>query len=547
MDKQINYVPLLPKEPPEDLVHWALEQGVLNKEYLIYRDGRRYHALEERWENCVEVVCSACGNSFTATKMRAGGCHNAYAPAPFGWWNELTGESVIAGESTICPYCEQGMTTQHIRNISYEIRQQSWVPVIYRLPVEGVKDRLLIVDWMIERDIDKWGNSRYWTHLYSAWVIEEKKIVRIMGNRRVMYAISMTRPEQRKTYRDLFGASDRIYPWDTKVMEGTTAENSKLDRYIEAGGTRLVAYLGLYIKHPQVENLLMQGLVPLVKELLEIECTSTQYRNAGGYAKLQDRVDWKEKQPAKMLNMNREELRIFRENGWGSKHLSAIAWVKGAEIPLNWPDGINDILAAGLGECSEIVKEQPKELFWKILRYKKKHGFSYGYLRDYWEMAARLKMDLADDQVKWPRDLKRAHDSAAERINAQKDAQINESFATRFRELEWLGWEHDSLMIRPCASMQELRTEGKELHHCVATYDTRYATGDTAILFIRRKDQPDVPYFTLELDEEKLIVRQNRGLRNCAKTDEVQEFENAWLDWAKKQASKRKKGKVSVA
>lgn len=547
MDKLINYVPLLPKEPPEDLVRWALEQGALNKEYLIYRSGRRYLPLEDRSEDCVEVVCSACGNSFTATKMRAGGCHNAYAPAPFGWWNELTGEAVISGSETMCPYCGQGMKTRHIGMISNEIRQQEWVPVIYRLPAEGVKDRLLIVDWMIERDIDKQGESRYWMHLYSAWVIEEKKIVRIMGHKKVMYAIGMTKPEQRKTYRDMFMSSDLIYPWNPEILNGTTAENSKLDRYIEAGGTRLVAYLGLYIKHPQVENLLMQGLAPLVKELLDTECGTMEYRQNGGYAKLQDRVDWKEKQPAKMLGMNREELRIFRENGWSKKHFSAISWAKNAEIPISWPEGINEILVAGIPECNEIIKEQPRELFWKILRYKKKQGFSYGYLRDYWEMAGRLQMDLADDQVRWPRDIKRAHDSAAERINAQKDAQINESFTKRCEDLSWLIWEHDDLMIRPCESMQELRTEGKELHHCVATYDTKYATGKTAILFIRRKERPDIPFFTLELDEEHMVVRQNRGLRNCAKTDEVQAFETAWLDWAKKKARERGKGKVTAA
>lgn len=547
MGKNIEYVPLLPKKPPEDLVQWALEQGALNREYLIYRSGRRYLPLEDRTEECVEVVCSACENSFTATKLRGGGCSNAYRPTPFGWRNEETGESVIDGSSTLCPYCGEKTTTRHIGNIRDEIRQQCWVPVIYRLPVDGVKDRLLVVDWMIERDIDKQGNSRCWTHLYSAWVIEEKKIVRIMGRRRVMYTIGMTKPEQRATYWDQFMNSELIYPWNPKIMEGTTAENSKLDLYIEAGGTRLIAYLGLYIKHPQVENLMMQGLAPLVKELLQVECESSQYRQSGGYAKLQNRVDWKEKQPAKMLGMNREELRIFRECGWTKEHLGVISWVKDAGIPVKWPEGINEIYKAGTYECSQIAREQPKALFWKILNYKKKCGFPYSYLRDYWEMAGRLGMDLTNDQVRWPKDLKRAHDSAAERINAQKDAEINQCFATRFDELSWLTWEHEGLMIRPCASMQELRSEGKELHHCVATYDTRYATGKTAILFIRRKEQPEVPYFTLELDEENLTVRQNRGLRNCARTDEVQAFETAWLDWAKKQARKRKKGKVTAA
>ena len=39
-----------------------------------------------------------------------------------------------------------------------------------------------------------------------------------------------------------------------------------------------------------------------------------------------------------------------------------------------------------------------------------------------------------------------------------------------------------------------------------------------------------MPFFTLEFDEKTKTVRQNRGLRNCARTPEVNAFEKAWLD-----------------
>ena len=544
--EQINYVPLLPKEPPADLISWALQQGALNKEYLIYRDGRRYLPLEDRVENCVEVVCSACENEFTATKVRAPGCSQAYAPAPFGWWNEEASESVISGNGTICPYCGGHMETKHIGNIRDVVTQRVWVAVFYRLPVEGRKDRLLIVDWMIARDIDKRGNSKYWTHLHSAWVIEEKKIVHIAGNRRTFYTTSLTKPEQRRSYHDDFGKAGLIYPWDPTILEGTTAENSKLDLYQEAGGERLVAYLGLYLKKPAVENLVMQGLAPLVVDLLNIECDSYDYRSHGGYAKLANGINWKEKRPTKMLGMNREELRIFKENSWGADHLRAILWAGSEGIPLTWPEDVERIKELGPYRCRSIAEEQPKELFWKIMRYTKRQGFDYHYLRDYWNMAKRLEMNLADDQIRWPKNIKTAHDKAVERYNAKKDALTTAAFSKRERELSNLRWEHDGLMIRPCASMAELRNEGNILHHCVATYDKKYADGQTAIFFIRRIDKPDEPYYTLELDEKNLAVRQNRGLRNCGKTEEVQAFEDAWIDWAKNQV-KKKKRKVKAA
>lgn len=545
--EQTNYVPLLPKDPPADLLEWALQQGALKSELLVYRHGRRYIPLEDRTEECVEVTCSACGNTFTADKIRPGGCHNAYAPAPFGWFNELIGEPVISGSATTCPYCGMGMTTRHITNIPLGGEsERTWIAVLCKLTVPGKRDRLCIVDWMLEKTIDKEARTDYRSHLWSAWVVEEKKIVRIMGYHRCMSTLQMHAPEQRRSFRDDFRKAQLIYPWDPEVLIGTTAENSKLELYVDAGGERLVAYLGLYVKKPHVENLLMQGFAPLVKELIDMECDRSVYEASGGYPKLAEWINWKEKKPAKMLGMTKEQMRIFRTKGWGSRALRIIAWSQAVKIPVAWPDDVERLRVLGIYESQKIVDGQGRSGFWKTVRYLEKGNHDYRYLCDYWDMAKRLGMDVDDQQVRWPKNLRAAHDKVMERINEQKDALVSAAFDKRAQELSWLSWEHDGLLIRPCASMNELRAEGKELHHCVATYDQRYAKGETAIFFIRRVDEPDEPYFTLELGEKDLTVRQNRGLRNCARTEDVEKFEAAWLDWAKNQV-KKKKRKVKAA
>ena len=90
-------------------------------------------------------------------------------------------------------------------------------------------------------------------------------------------------------------------------------------------------------------------------------------------------------------------------------------------------------------------------------------------------------------------------------------------------------------------SAEELYQEGQKLHHCVYSYLERFVTGKTAILLIRKADDPDTPFYTLELNEADMFVCQNRGLRNCAKTPEVQAFEDKWLDWAKAQKKEGRK------
>lgn len=547
MAERIEYVPLLPKEPPADLIEWAQREGALKDELLVYRSAYRYLPLEERSEECVEVTCSACGNTFTADKIRSGGCRSGYAPAPFGWFNHMMGEAVISGSPTICPYCGGEMDTRHIGNIGqFGASKQAFVAAFYRLQVPGKRDRLCIVDWMIEKTIDKKAQTSYSVQLWTAWVVEEKKIVRIMGYHRWMSGLIRHRPEQRRNFRDDFGVAQLVYPWDPKILEGTTAENSKLDLYIDAGGMRLVAYLGLYVKRPHVENLVMQGFAPLVKDLINAECERSAYEASGGYPRLTEWINWKEKRPTKMLGMTKEQAKVFRQHDWGKRELSVIAWSQASGIPMEWPADVERLCALGTYEGKQILDGQGVSGFWKTVRYLDKGNHDYRYLCDYWNMAERLDMDVDDPQVKWPKDLRAAHNKAVERYNAKKEELDAEAFRRRADELRHLCWESDGLMIRPCATANELRAEGKELHHCVATYAERHAEGKTAIFFIRRVDKPDEPYYTLELDEKELSVRQNRGLRNCGKTDEVQAFENAWLDWAKnKTLKKKRKGKAA--
>ncbi len=87
------------------------------------------------------------------------------------------------------------------------------------------------------------------------------------------------------------------------------------------------------------------------------------------------------------------------------------------------------------------------------------------------------------------------------------------------------------LLIKPCRSHSELLNEGELLHHCVATYANSVAAGRTCIFFIRKITEPDIPFFTLELRDGKVL--QNRGYKNCDRTTEVIVFEKKWLKYIK--------------
>ncbi|MDE6590273.1 MAG: PcfJ domain-containing protein, partial [Oscillospiraceae bacterium] len=535
--EQINYEALVPTQPAEDVVGFALKSGKFRLGYLIYKAERAYDPLEDQFHPAVHVVCSECGMEFYADKLPAAQCGGIKRSAGFGWRNPLSdvtvNDEVIDGDKTVCPYCCAEAQTVHVGRVGDELTDSAYVSVFSRLGVEGRRDRLVLTDWMVRRCVNKWGRTRFKVFPHTAWVVEEKKIVRLMGfSTRFLSTSLLGHWAQRKTFCDAYGATDLMMPWDKGLLEGTTAENSKLDLYLEAGGRRPVSYLVLWRRRPAVENLLVQGCGPLVAEWIKAE--RNRYGDRGGVPKLKT-VNWKEKRPAQMLGLNREELRWLRRMKWGADDLRLYKTVRDSGVAVRLPGDMELLLRRRLfdSDLTDLLADRYRADFWRILRYLEKQRQAWITLRDYWNMAQYLGWDMADSLVRWPRDLHATHDRAAKEQENRKDELLAARFGQRAQELEALSFEVDGLLIRPCRTQAELVAEGKALHHCVAGYAEDHAKGRTAIFFIRKAGAPDKPFFTLELDEKKLAVRQNRGLRNCARTPEVQAFEAAWLDWAR--------------
>lgn len=525
----INYEKYLKdRTPPEDLIQWTIGKGGLKKEYLIYRAAWEYVPLEDRNRRAVSVTCTACGHSFLGERVDAGGCGRSYPSAPFGWYNPLVTEAVIDGYDTMCPWCNAQAKTLHVGSFARRIDDYCYVSELTRIPIEGKQDRLALLEWQVRRIVDKEGKSTYGTWLWSAWVVEEKKVVRLKGWQRCLSTISYTEITQRKTFLDDYGKVELMYPFEEAVLYGTTGENCKLDRYLQQEGKSLAAYLALWRKKPNVENLIMQGCGHLVEELIQADQNGYTYSRSKGIPTL-PMVNWKESKPHRMLNMTKEEFQR-----WGKEltkdDLAKISCVRKAGIPMDVTQQLPQLHRRLPYEVERITREQP-ELFWKILNYTDGRGRDYTLLRDYWEMAKALEMDLDNRQVRWPKDLKAAHDRTMKAWQKRKTLILRENFEKRRQELDGLAWQINGLLIRPCATEEEMIREGKALNHCVARYAEDHAKGKTAIFFIRQTDAPDKPFFTLEWDEKNRRVVQNRGKRNCDRTPEVALFEKMWTDW----------------
>ena len=157
------------------------------------------------------------------------------------------------------------------------------------------------------------------------------------------------------------------------------------------------------------------------------------------------------------------------------------------------------------------------------------------YLRDYWEALHNVYGEYPKELL-YPKDLKLSHNRTLLLVKEAESEKLNNQIKARAEKLKPFVFkdEKTGLMITPAASHGELIKEGKLLDHCVARYANAIAKGTTAIFFIRKVSEPDIPFFTLELKDGRVV--QNRGYKNCDRTKDVVIFEKEWLEFIRKGA-----------
>ena len=129
--------------------------------------------------------------------------------------------------------------------------------------------------------------------------------------------------------------------------------------------------------------------------------------------------------------------------------------------------------------------------------------------RDYIALACDFDMNLKDDFVAYPRDLDVAHDNLiAIRDEEKNKKELKEAAAedgainTVYKKIRRkCSIETDKYVIRPAKTAREIVEEGQKLHHCVGMkhYRDSMKEGRAFILFLRKKETPEQPYYTIEM------------------------------------------------
>lgn len=188
---------------------------------------------------------------------------------------------------------------------------------------------------------------------------------------------------------------------------------------------------------------------------------------------------------------------------------------------------------------------------------------------DYLDMCRQKKKDTTDEMVYRPRELKRRHNELVEEMRKERmleqlkrDEKANEEMARKMAEkypgaekiLEEIRDKYDYqneeyMMIVP-RSLVDIAIDGSALHHCTGwseRYYERIMQRETYICFLRRKAEPDIPYYTIEVEPGGTIRQHRSYLDEEPGVEEIRGFLREWQREIKNRLTKEDHRLASVS
>lgn len=547
----------LPKLPPEDTHAIMAERGMTEKNILLYRCEYVHNPLTGRNEKMAKVTCSACGESVYMEHLPAEGCGRSGWAAP-GFFHCGLRVPVRHGDSTICHEC--GKAAEAVQ-INYVGRGGYEIDSAIMLSAHKVRGHLCVLDWRICRVMMLDGTVHWRDYRGDGVLVVGGKTVAVSGYYKSFRTISWGRPwEARKQFVEKMGKYDakHILPIPMDFEDGTDSEKSGFGAYMAEGLREYYpgAYLRLWQSHKNVENLARQGLRRYLNEVIDKSATYGNYYSRVGFSVslTEKHINWKKVKPHEMLGLDKQDLWVAKTCSMEVvQHFAALASMNERGVRLT-PEQLAAVEEIGVRRVITAVDDQDNGFHVsevKMLNYLIKQqglhpgcvsGWGLTLLTDYWKSCRELNGGTVPKSLQWPKDLKAAHDDMTKRVQYKEDIKLRAKFEARCEEMREYAYESPELgmSIRICSTQAEMITEGKVLDHCVGRYAKDHANGKTTIFLIRRIEEPERPYYTLEWKNG--AINQNHTEHNQRQTEEVLAFEREWLAHVAEIEKKKKKG-----
>lgn len=529
-------------DPPQEFRDWVWEHGMSFSRYGIYKETKKGKA---------EFECTYCKKIGTVdrAKMRLR--------------NNEKGE---------CPFCGSRVTYKAKGKMSCQIIDERWFIYVDRQEKgfllryfnarRHIRNDSYIVGALNKNRIEEtlYEYSRcFWTFIGMKPVKDsyEWGVYHQRGNSRWI-------PDEGK----ICCMECILYPGNLpQAWEHTPMKYSALEILAQNIPTTAFRYedaMDVYLKFPKLEWLCKMGLNQLAKDAVR----GFQYSNMVG------KIDYKADTIYGILGLTKVNTKVLQAIDGNHYELRLLQVAQKYGIQMK-PEQLKEFYETF--ECNtELLKAKNRKIsLHKLCRYIEKESerypigdknycrWNYSYNRyterkdprierkqnmandwlEYIGWCKELKYDLSNMFIYMPNNFRKVHDRTAEEYKALQDKkaaaekrrreeaarkeleQTKKAMAEIFKKSEGMdafSIKGKELILVVPKSGDEIRAEGEALHHCVGGYVESVAKGETNIFFVRKADEPDKSYFTMEWNHNKII--QCRGMKNCGMPPEVRAF-----------------------
>lgn len=263
---------------------------------------------------------------------------------------------------------------------------------------------------------------------------------------------------------------------------------------------------------------------------------------------------------------DRQKINRIRELDGGSLMVEWMRWsekrnTRIPDIVLKWMDenSLRPWDMAWLLSCMSVTKAMNYIVRQQRDSYEgKSAGEVISQYEDYMHMCHRMKRDTMDEMIYRPRELKRRHDEAVKELE-EREAEITaDEYSARFpgvedvmeeirEKYEYISEQYIIMVPRRCV---DIVLEGRALHHCAGATDRyfdRIKQHETYICFLRRAEEPDRPYYTIEV-EPGGTIRQHRGyLDEEPEIEKIRPFLREWQQVVKRRMSEEDRQRARIS
>jgi len=511
--KKMSAVP----EPTEGFKNWAMS---FVEEHVMYM-------LPFRKKKSTKAVCSACQKE-----------------------HEYSRGKIKPKQIINCPSCGAECT---VKRVDYENNN----------PVQGYQFRKEVLLFQ------KIGGEFCERHFYiTRWVDLSREETRLTETGRIFYPAGRydpewtgdlthgLRPKGRKYFNKYDPWNDKEF-WDDKnlsglsniilgsgpvyprtinkrMFEGTRYRYCAMERIRNEKCFTPIDYLEKFSQMPQkMEMMIKTGLLRMA-----LEITKDEFKGSG--------------KPWEQLGITKKQMNRLRDINGGRM---ALKWMRHEEgtgksidnetIRYFEKEGINPDDVAFISD--RMSERKIMNYIIRQCRQRKMKAEEVLILwRDYLSMALRMKMDIQQELISKPKDVRQAHDGlvrlcggadvtkrAGEIIRKYPD--VDEILQSIKDKYEYMDGQY--AVVVP-AKIEDIIYEGRKLGHCLDKSDIyfdRIQRRESFIVFLRKAEDTEKPYYTLEIEPDG-TTRQKRTTGDWQDKDfkEAVSFIRKWQGEVKK-------------